>query len=101
MAFVPAASAITTTLAEKLATRDEMTTSDKLRDVNSRMAFLRKDAERITALISAQGYRTEEQTAEVDMMRTLADELQTEVQQLIKNLSIPDVFKPPSGRGEL
>ena len=59
-----------------------MTAADKIREALTRMVFLRKDMERLVEEIKAQGYRTEDQSAEAEMLAGMAEEIQQEVNRL-------------------
>jgi len=49
------------------------------------MVFLRKDMERLVEEIKAQGYRTEDQCAEAEMLAGMADEIQEEITRLTES----------------
>ena len=67
-----------------------------LRDALSRMVFLRNRMEFLVEEITAQGFRTEEQSAEAEMLVGVADDIQEEVAQA-SGASIPEVFQATSG----
>jgi hypothetical protein len=59
-----------------------MTTESQLLDALQRMKFLQADAQRIHDTVVGQGFRTEEQDAEVEMMCTIADEIKALVEKI-------------------
>jgi hypothetical protein len=59
-----------------------MNAEEQLLDASSRMKFLQADAQRLHDIVVEQGYRTEEQDAEMDMMKTIGDEIAAEVGKL-------------------
>ena len=59
-----------------------MTAEEQLLDALRRMKFLRADAQRLHDVVVDQGWRSEEQDAEMEMMRSLVDETEAEVEKL-------------------
>jgi hypothetical protein len=59
-----------------------LTVTEQLRDALQRMQFLQADAQRIHDTVVEQGWRSEEQDAEMEMMQSLADEISAEVEKL-------------------
>jgi len=68
-----------------------MSDADKMRELLARMVFIRRDMERLVEEIREQGFRTEDQDANAEMLVQLADEIQEEV-NLLTGAAIPDVF---------
>ena len=59
-----------------------MTKDEQLYDVLQRMKFLQSDAQRLHDIVVEQGFRTEEQAAEIDMLSTLNEENEREAQSI-------------------
>lgn len=62
-----------------------------LRETLSRMVFLRKRMELLVEEIQAQGFRTEDQSNEAEMLVSMADEIQEEI-NLMTGGAIPETF---------
>lgn len=60
-----------------------MTTQERLLDVLKRQKFLQADTQRLHDLLVEQGFRTEEQTAEIEMLKSIADDIEAEVAVLM------------------
>jgi len=70
-----------------------MTKAEQFSEISNRMIFLRKSMEQMLENVTAQGFRTEDQSAEIEMMISMADELKEEV-LLLAGAAVPEVFKP-------